>query len=144
MKLPIIPLFCLLGLVLAVGCQKSNSNLPATVKAEGVVTLDGKPVEGASVTFIADQGNYHAKAITDASGKFRLRAFDEKEGAVPGSYKVQVNKTVVSNSGGGDSEASVNVQYGLPAKYSTMAESGLTSTIPEAGTTDIKLELVSK
>ena len=95
--------------------------------------------------FIADQGTYHAKAITEKSGKFSLRAFDEKEGAVPGSYKVQVNKTIVSGgTGGGDSEASVNVQYGLPVKYSTTAGSGLTSTIPESGTSDIKLELVSK
>jgi len=101
-------------------------------------------VEGASITFIADSGNHHAMAVTDAAGKFALRLLGEKDGAVPGSYKVQVSKTVVSDAGGEEGEAAVNVSYGLPQKYSTAATSGLTSSVPEGGTSDIKIELTSK
>jgi hypothetical protein len=129
------------------GCGPDVSHLPATVPAEGVVTLDGQPVENAAVMFIADAGNYHATAMTDATGKFSLRAFDQKDGVVPGSYKVEVNKTIVT---GGDNAstdgegAAPNVQFGLPAKYSTVGTSGLTQTIPDAGATDIKIDLKSK
>ena len=128
------------------GCGPSaTSDLPATVPAEGVVTLDGSPVDGATVTFLADAGTHHATATTDASGKFALQAFPEKSGAVPGSYKVEVNKTIVSEgaSGGEDEESEVVVSFGLPHKYASITTSELTCTIPEAGATDIKLELTS-
>jgi hypothetical protein len=134
-------------LLLLAGCGPDVSHLPATVPAEGTVTLDGAPVENAAVSFIADSGNYHATALTDATGKFRLRAFQEKEGAVPGSYKVEVNKTVVTGGGDAGTEGEggpVNVQFGLPEKYATIGTSGLTSTIPESGATDLKIELQSK
>ena len=32
--------------------------------------------------------------MTDANGKFSLRAYDEKPGAIPGDYKAQVSKTI--------------------------------------------------
>ena len=137
----------LVFLVVAVsGCGPSaTGDLPATVPAEGVVTLDGSPVDGATVTFLADAGSHHATATTDASGKFALRAFSEKSGAVAGSYKVEVNKTIVSDgsSGGGDGESEVVVSFGLPHKYASITTSELTCVIPEAGATDIKLELTS-
>lgn len=125
-----------------VGCD--NKNLPATVPAEGVVTLDGKEVEGATVVFIADQGSYNATGITDANGKFQLSAFDEKTGAVPGSYKVEINKTIIERKGESKGEAMSEVRYGLPAKYATIAKSGLEFTIPEKGDKNIKIELKSK
>jgi hypothetical protein len=135
----------LLGLLcLAVsGCGPNISHLPKTVKAEGTVTLDGQPVPGATLTFIAEQGNYHASAVTVADGTFKLNAFKEKTGAVPGKYHVEINKTVAKAGEGGESGL-VNVQYGLPKKYASMGTSGLTHTIPDKDTTDIKFELSSK
>ncbi|QDV27252.1 carboxypeptidase-like regulatory domain-containing protein [Aureliella helgolandensis] len=135
--------FCLAG------CGPDLSHLPATVTAEGTVTLDGAPVEGATVSFIAEQGNYHATATTDASGHFSLDAFKEKPGAVPGSYRVEINKTLVEaiGSGGGGDEGGIgetNVQFGLPKKYAAMATSGLSHTIPEQGDSAITFELKSK
>ncbi|MHB8900411.1 MAG: transthyretin-like family protein [Thermoguttaceae bacterium] len=133
-------------LALVSGCTKPGRDLPATVDASGVVTLDGTPVEGASVMFIADSGTNHATGTTDDSGRFSLKAFPEKDGAVPGSYKVEVNKTVLSDQtdAGEGGEATVNIQFGLPQKYATFVTSGLTATIPEEGTSDLKIELTSK
>jgi hypothetical protein len=142
-----VALSLVIGLVVVVvGCGPNTSNLPATVPAQGVLTLDGQPVDTAAVTFIADSGNYHATAMTDASGKFALKAFPEKEGAVPGSYKVEINKTIVSagKDAGDAGEGTVNVKLGIPEKYASMATSGLTCTIPEAGDTNIKIEMTSK
>jgi len=45
---------------------------------------------------------------------------------------------------GGSAEGSVNLKHGLPKQYSSFLTSGLTFKVPEAGTSDIKLELKSK
>ena len=57
----------------------------------GTVTLDGKPVEGAMVTFISDDGKNTSSGSTDASGNFTLTTGDAK-GAYTGTYKVTVSK----------------------------------------------------
>ena len=134
-----------LGLSLALlGCGSAANSLPETVTAQGIVTLDGKPIDKASVVFIAATGNYHATGTSDSSGRFSLKAFSEKDGAVPGPYKVEVNKTIVTPAGAGGDEESVKVEFGLPTKYATVATSGLTATIPKEGMTNLNLELKSK
>ncbi|MFO0943237.1 MAG: carboxypeptidase-like regulatory domain-containing protein [Pirellulales bacterium] len=133
---------CCLIAMAALGCKKDN--LPKTVPAEGIVTLDGNPVEGATIVFIATQGNYNATAVSDASGKFKMNAFDTKTGAVPGSYKVQIDKTVMESATGKFGETDVNMKYGLPKKYSTFTTSGLSKDLGDQGDTAIKFELSSK
>ncbi len=135
--------FLSLSLLALVGCS-GGSNLPPTVPAEGVVTLDGVAVEQATVVFIAEQGTYNATGITDKDGKFALKAFDEKPGAVVGSYKVEINKTVIEKASDKGGESQVKLTQGLPKKYATIGTSGLTSTIPEKGTKELKFELKSK
>jgi hypothetical protein len=133
-------------LVIGVSGCGPRSKLPKTVKADGVILMDGAPIADATITFIADTGNYHATATSDKDGKFSLRAFPEKTGAVPGSYKVEVNKTLVTGNGTstGDEPAVLNVGFGLPEKYASMVTSGLTGTVPESGTSDLKIELSAK
>ena len=121
------------------GCT-GDSDGPKTVNASGVVTLDGVPVEKAQVVFIDDAAKMPAYSPTDKDGKFSLKISEEKKGAVPGSYRVTVSKTIMDQGNGGD----VNIKFGLPKKYANMMESGLTFTIPDKGTSDIKLELKSK
>jgi len=114
-----------------------------------VVTLDGKPVEGAQVVIVpAAEGTTGADAITDPSGRFSLRAYPEKDGAIPGEYKVQVSKTVevklTGAKGSLDGGDPVRFDYGVPAKYTGAKTSGLTLTIPDSGINDIQLTLSSK
>jgi hypothetical protein len=74
-------------LLSAVGCGSGLSS------AEGVVTLDGSPVEGATVTFVPASGEgMSASGQTDSNGKFRLST-SGKPGAKAGDYKVTVIKT---------------------------------------------------
>jgi hypothetical protein len=82
------------GLLGMVGCGPSYKSV------EGVVTLDGKAVEGATVVFVADDGSGNtASGLTDASGKFTLTA-GNKKGAVAGNYKVLITKTKAVGEGG--------------------------------------------
>lgn len=61
---------------------------------QGVVTLDGKPVEGATVVFTSPDGKTNASGMTDAAGAFTLST-GEKLGAAAGTYKVTVSKYAV-------------------------------------------------
>ncbi|MCI0359877.1 MAG: carboxypeptidase-like regulatory domain-containing protein [Planctomycetaceae bacterium] len=139
-----------IGLLICTGCGSDTGHLPKTVPAKGIVTLDGKPVEGAQVVLVAEAQSAHgAFGASDASGRFSLRAFEEKDGAVPGTYKVQISKTVVKElspdkAANLDGGAPLFYDYGVPPKYTGFQTSGLTATVPESGTSDLKFELSSK
>ncbi len=124
------------------GCEKDN--LPKTVPAEGVVTLDGVKMGDVTLIFIAEEGTYNASAVTDQEGVFKLNAFDTKPGAVPGSYKVELSKTIAKPLSEKQGETAVALSYGLPKKYASFMTSGLKYEIGAEGATDIKFELKSK
>ena len=90
MKL-LLPLSVLVSVVAFVGCGDSN---PPTYKVTGVVTLDGKTVEGATVTFTPSGGSDQKPAVgtSGADGKYTLTTFTGGDGASPGLYKVTVSK----------------------------------------------------
>jgi hypothetical protein len=70
---------------LSCGCQGRPT------KVEGIVTLDGKPVEGATVTFLPKDGSGRsASGLTGSDGVFHLTTFNTGDGALPGTYKVTV------------------------------------------------------
>lgn len=72
------------------GCGPST---PKTYPVSGTVTLDGKALPGATVTFISDAASNKAAATTtDAQGKYSMSTFKQGDGAVPGSYKITVAK----------------------------------------------------
>jgi hypothetical protein len=82
--------FCLIALaLLTTGCGPGG---PTVYKAGGVVTYKGQPVDGATVTFVYDDGNT-AFSGTDASGKFQLVMMgSNRAGAVPGKGTLTVTK----------------------------------------------------
>jgi hypothetical protein len=144
-------ILCLLTIALtaALGCNSGGGNLPKTVPAAGVVTLDGKPVDGAQVVLVpAGEGKTGAFGTTDAQGRFSLRAYEQKPGAIPGEYKAQVSKTVevrlTGPKGSLDGGDPVRFDYAVPARYTGAKTSGLTVTIPDSGNRDIQLTLTSK
>lgn len=140
-------LLCMFLCASFLGCGE-DLDLPPTVPAEGIVTLDGTPVADATVVFIAEQGTYNATGVTDSEGKFEMRAFQQKPGAVVGSYKVELSKSIVesvnSKRKGDEGSGDVNMKFGLPKKYSLFNTSGITFKVPEAGDKNIKFELKSK
>ena len=143
MRIQRVSLFMLLCLFTFAGCQ-SGPDLPPTVPAEGVVTLDGTPVADATVVFIADTGTYNATGVTKQDGSFVMKAFDQKTGVVVGSYKVEINKTVLESAGEKGGESNVTIKMGLPKKYATFTTSGLTYTATDKGDKAIKFDLKSK
>lgn len=67
---------------------------PGLVPVSGVIKLDGAPVEGATVTFVSEDGVKTFSGTTDSSGAFSLGSGNSaRPGALPGNYKVTVVKT---------------------------------------------------
>jgi hypothetical protein len=83
--------WALLGLLLSpvllasAGC--GNQNLS---KVDGVVTLDGVPLSGATVSFMPVEQGRSASGLTDGNGYFRLSTFRTDDGALAGDYRVIV------------------------------------------------------
>jgi hypothetical protein len=75
-------------LVLGAGCSHK------LVKVHGKVTLDGKPLDGATVTFVPDgEGGRSASGQTGTDGTFSLSTYTTGDGAQPGQYKVIIAKS---------------------------------------------------
>ena len=96
------------------------------VPVDGIVTLDGTPVEAANVFFAPAKGPA-AKADTDKDGKFRLMTNRPGDGAVPGDFQVSIAKFVPDPATAKDPVPGMKNE--LPDKYNSPATSGLTATV---------------
>jgi hypothetical protein len=133
------------------GC---GGNSPVSVR--GTVTLDGQPVEGATVLFLPEGGGRQATGQTGADGSFRLTTIDANDGAFPGNYKVVVQYTQgveappagnVRDAMQGQEKArkaakKVAPKYVIPARYSDPGKTELRQAVPTDG--PVTLALVSK
>ena len=106
----------------------------------GTVTLDGKPLADASITFTPANGR-PSVGTTDASGKYTLSYTIQKPGAMLGKHKVTITTQKPASGGEGDEPAVRGREELLPAKYH--AESELTADV-QAGPNTIDFALESK
>lgn len=148
-RLLILSVFCLPGVG---GCSAKHyeENRPAVVPVHGLVLFNGKPLEGARVTFMNPKANeISAYALTDAEGKFTLTTFTEGDGAVPGPQKISVSKVKEPGHTGNKSAppvfrrgvAAPQARWLIPPMYGNPETSGLTAEVKETGDNDIMLEL---
>lgn len=89
------------------GCGREEG--PNLVKVNGVVTLNGAPLEGAEVLFTPDPSNQRGLAGNDVSGpsgNYKVMTLG-RSGLVPGKYKVRVTKSTAEKpkTGMSDTEA---------------------------------------
>ncbi len=107
-----------------------------TVPVKGTLTLDGQPVEGATVAFVpARQTDLAAAGTTDAQGRFTLTTLRAGDGAVPGRYKVLVVLKATDERG--------QVKSLLPEKYAYPQTSGLTAEVMQ-GANEFSFDLSSR
>ena len=160
MKMKSFYILLAVGLTLfaVTGCgEKKLDNLNV---ASGVVTLDGQPIEGASITLVPEGGGRGAGAVSDAKGVFTFQTLQANDGVQDGTYTVTVSKfrtenpytdeeaRMLSESGKrhkdvfGNDRPEPKVINDLPEKYNNPKTSGLSITIKGA-TKDLKIELTS-
>ena len=159
-----IRLLVLAGLCVCVGCG-GNAGIKGLVNVTGTVNYQGKPVDGATVSFAPEGTGRAASGRTDASGKFRLTTLNENDGALPGKYKVSVSKVenldaasqltaedMAKMVGGGKAAPSGptpskggqsgGIKHHVPEKYETPDKSGLTAEVTDGGANDFTFDLV--
>ncbi len=148
------------ALAMVTGCSRGDGR-PKTYPVTGTVTLNGTPVDGATVVFVPKspaqpgaQGPQAATGTTDASGKYVLGTFARGDGAIPGEYLVRVFKYPAppppTGGSGSSEEEYVPPEESaapapppknlLPEKYANENTSGLSFTVePKSNTFDIQL-----
>jgi len=121
---------CLVALAICLplpGCRRG----PPVVYIEGVVTMDGEPLEGANVGFtpVGTPGSMSAAGFTDAKGKFVLSTHTARFGAgtTVGDYIVVVSKTIIPP--GEEDKDSPKVVLVTPATYQLKETSPLRATV---------------
>jgi hypothetical protein len=119
---------------------------------QGTVKLDGQPLAGASVLFIAeDPAGRNATGFTDPSGTFRLSTYEPNDGALPGKYKVVVQPPTpaapdaprTSTPDEAQRAATVaesRVAITLPGRYSRPDQTVLVQEVPPQGPVAFELE----
>ena len=155
----------LIGLTVLLGAAAGCDGKRTPVPVSGTVTLDGRPVEGATVTFHLlgdDKDGRLASGQTDKTGTFRLRT-GEEDGAQPGEYKVVIVKSVLAGpkvkipdfpdtpEGRNQREHFLWKQFGddqlpyrnvLPERYGDLNATPLTCKVP--GNSPVHFPLTSK
>ena len=121
------------------GCGEAVSQSGTALPVTGTVTLDGKPIEGASLTFIpltADQGQ-GGVGSTDAAGKYEVTHFRTGKGLEPGEYRVAVSKLVMHDGSpipaGTSSAADLNTKNAIPPQFSDPNSTTLKATVASGG-----------
>lgn len=142
----------LLATLLLTGCGGSNLQ-PLT----GTVTLDGKPLADAAISFIPVEGGRPASGNSDADGKFTIASYTAGDGLPPGSYKVTIVKintkkqaqAAVSEEGDQTPENAAmgameqGVSFLTPVKYSSPLTTDLVVDVTP-GMEPVQLHIASK
>ncbi|TWT34098.1 hypothetical protein KOR42_53730 [Thalassoglobus neptunius] len=125
----------LTGLLTLSGCGGS-SDLPSLGTVDGVVKLDGEPLEGVQVTFApADKEGRVSFGMTDDSGYYSLKYSNNARGAVLGTHEVTMLTPLP-----GDLMPDEKFVERVPKKY--QFESTLIATVDE-GSNEIDFDLES-
>jgi len=125
-----LPLAVFCGALLTAGC---TPNFPRTVPVHGKVTLEGEPVRGAEIQFIA-AGLPTATGKIGPDGEYRLGSFQFEDGAVPGTYRVVVKPVEISTPYG------PAPMFSIPERYQSPDTSGLEARVGP-GTTELNFNL---
>ena len=149
---------CILSFLLvtqfSLGCGQKDG--PVTAPVKGVVTANGKPVEGVVVSFMVKDCPRVSSGVTNDKGEYELTTFNTNDGAIVGENLVaiqEISKAAASTVSGLDPEAmkqgktdykgpspdmektfkakakSQNSDATIPPKYGNHQQSGLKRTV---------------
>jgi hypothetical protein len=135
-----------LAVALAAGCRSGDE-----VPVRGVVTLDGRPLAGASVTFYPEKGTagLGGAAQTGPDGTFAVVGVGGEAGLLPGTYRVTVSKGTRKTAGDPEQEGAIipelDLKDELPPTYSHPGQTVLSYPVTGDGKPiAIKLESSKK
>ena len=144
-------LLLLLSGCLVMGCGGKKIPVQVTEPVDGIITMDGVPLAGASVTFIPQgTGGDAASGSTDSDGKFKIQTLRGAPGGgtTPGEYRVTISKIEsvptgrkTTNSDGETIEESTEKQI-TPPIYASRERTPIIVNITK-GKNEVNIELDS-
>ncbi len=78
-----------IGIAGVSGC--GSGDRPPLGTVHGKITLDGKPLAGASVGFVPKSGGRESSGVTDAEGNYELKYIRDIMGAKVGAHTVRIS-----------------------------------------------------
>ena len=126
--------WCGIALAFMAGCGSGD-----LVPLEGTITLDGKPLSGASIGLELAGGEKDFRQFsgeTDANGRYVIKPFERSGvGALPGDYRVMISAAQAPPGG--------NELYDAPPDPVPFAyrNGSKTLTVPEGGTTNADFDI---
>jgi hypothetical protein len=99
-----------------------------------VVTLDGKPLAGAAITFVPVEGGSFGYGSTNEKGEFTIGTFAETDGALVGVHWISIMPDIISpaamgqtpgREGGRRGEINRAAKSRIPEKYTSIDTSDL-------------------
>jgi hypothetical protein len=136
---PAAAIFMVLGLATIAGCKQGTKLVPV----EGNVTLDGKPVAGATVLLSPTRGNGPGPffGTTKSDGRFSLGpAGNEAGGAIPDSY-ILVITTIKAEPNSPDGSPPPGQKEFVPATFRDGSERFV---VPEGGDRGVNFNLKTR
>lgn len=135
----ILRLTILLAALVQLGCG-GVSDMPEVGTVSGKLTLDGKPVENATIMFHPIEDGRSSTATSDADGNYELEYMPGTPGAKIGQHEVVVT-TFVEESGTDEGDEKVpGREEIIPEKYQPQSE---LKVEVKAGDNTINLDLTS-
>ena len=140
-------LFSFTGLILLFGCGSAQptGDRVATVRASGVLTLDGVPLEYYQVVCFPPDGKRPAVGTADDEGKFVLGTNTPGDGAVVGTHKVAINwlgpPSDDPNEGIMEFSKPPAPTVKIDSRFSDPKTSGIEIDIPAGGNNKIVIDL---
>lgn len=128
--------------VLLVGCSGDSDARPA-VEIKGTVTLDGSPLQQASIQFTSPKTGESAYANLNENGQYSI-AFPKAD--IGSAYEVTISAPVVEeeNAMALAEQPQKKTTTKIPAQYSKRTTSDLSVRVEQAGTNEANFDLKSK
>jgi hypothetical protein len=98
----------------------------------GTVYLDGKPLDGAAVTYVPVELGNPGVGVTGADGVYKLET-GNTAGVRPGAYKVVVVKNTYTPYDERTGRGGEKLPDPVPEKYAKAETSDITITVPSSG-----------
>jgi hypothetical protein len=131
----------LLAILLLAACWVGCGG-PARVPVEGVITLDGKPLAGATISLEQPQAPIKERIYigeTDDAGRYVIQTADRSSSGAPaGTYRVRIASVKVPADA---NELTPLPKERVPAMYRNGSQS---LDVPEGGTTEANFEIKTR
>lgn len=135
-----------LGLLLLTGCTGGGLNVP-TGTVSGTVTIDGKPLSDATITFIGETNGDTASGALQSDGTYSLK-YGSGFSVPAGDYRVVVVAGAAGGSGPANPEDLMKtvkvpqiLKSPIPDKYKDPKTSALVAVVKEGTNPNINFDL---